>query len=403
MMRLRWLFAGLLVVLAGCGSDSSPPADGPLESQTAEDVVSTYARIVHQSYADSVEGAEALDGALEAFVDAPSEATLAAARDAWRASREPYLQTEVYRFYGGPIDDAETGPEGRLNAWPMDETYVDYVEDDATAGIVNDTTATLDADTLLGLNESDGETDIIVGFHPIEFMLWGQDLNVTPDAAGQRPFTDFVTGDGGTAANQDRRAAYLALLGDQLLADMDPLVTAWAPETAGNYRAGFESAPTHDAIGQILTGMFMLSNGELSGERLAVALNSGAQEDELSCFSDYTHRDTVGDALGIQNVYLGSYAALDAANDVEGAGIYDLVKLVDSALADELRDRIATSVMLAEGLRPTLADPAFDQLIAVDNAEGNAKVQALVDSLRTQGALILDVLDVLDITVEIPE
>jgi putative iron-regulated protein len=402
MMRLRWLFAGLLVVLAGCGSDSPPP-DAPLDSQTAEDVVSTYARIVHQSYVDSVAGAEALDAAIEAFVDAPSEATLAAARDAWRASREPYLQTEVYRFYGGPIDDAETGPEGRLNAWPMDEAYVDYVEDDATAGIVNDTTATLDADTLLGLNESDGETDIIVGFHPIEFMLWGQDLNVTPDAAGQRPFTDFVTGDGGTAANQDRRAAYLALLGDQLLADMSPLVTAWAPETAGNYREGFESAPTHDAIGQILTGMFMLSNGELSGERLAVALNSGAQEDEHSCFSDNTHRDTVGDALGIQNVYLGSYAALDAANDVEGAGIYDLVKLVDAALADELRDRIATSVMLAEGLRPTLADPAFDQLIAVDNAEGNAKVQALVDSLRTQGALILDVLDVLDITVEIPE
>ena len=77
-------------------------------------VVANYAEIAEASYADSIETAETLDAAIQALVADPTEANLTAAREAWIDSREPYLQTEVYRFYDGPIDNPEDGPEGGL-------------------------------------------------------------------------------------------------------------------------------------------------------------------------------------------------------------------------------------------------------------------------------------------------
>ena len=101
----------LPLVLAGCGG---------LPGNTG-DAVANYADIVEATYADTLADAQALDGTLEALVADPSDTTLAAARTAWLDSREPYLQTEVFRFYDGPIDNAEDGPEGLINAWPLDE------------------------------------------------------------------------------------------------------------------------------------------------------------------------------------------------------------------------------------------------------------------------------------------
>ena len=61
---------------------------------------------------------------------------LDAAKRAWLRARDDYDITEIYRFYDGPIDNLEGGPEG-LNAWPLDESYIDYVDGDANAGVIN--------------------------------------------------------------------------------------------------------------------------------------------------------------------------------------------------------------------------------------------------------------------------
>lgn len=195
-------------VLCACSDDE--PAGVQLPSNTSAAIVG-YGAIVRATYEDSLAGARALETAIDTFIAAPSEANLTAARDAWLASREPYLQSEVFRFYEGPIDNAEDGPEGMINAWPMDEAFVDYVDGMPTSGLVNDLSITIDRPTLEGLNESGGATEnVATGFHPIEFMLWGQDQSTT--GPGARPYTDYVTGSGGTAMNQARRAMYLDTL-----------------------------------------------------------------------------------------------------------------------------------------------------------------------------------------------
>ena len=133
---------------------------------------------------------------------APSQATLDAARKSWLAAREFYGQTEAFRFYGGPID-GDNGPEGRMNGWPMDESYVDYVEGKPNAGFINNPKFKLSKASLAKANEHGGEENISTGWHAIEFLLWGQDLSET--GPGDRPFDDYVKGKG---RNAERRAQY---------------------------------------------------------------------------------------------------------------------------------------------------------------------------------------------------
>lgn len=394
-----WMMMLLVVgLVAGCGEDEDPQEmdSGVLEVpvQEGEALRATYAEIVYASYEDSVLAAQALDSELDAFLAAPDAAGLLRARQAWLDSREPYLQTEVYRFYDGPIDNPEDGPEGLLNAWPLDENYIDYVEGDAEAGIINDTSATLSADALEGLNEAGGEKNIATGYHAIEFLLWGQDLS--EEDAGMRPHTDYVEGEGGTAANQGRRKMYLTVVSDMLLGHLGQLRDAWAPGQ-DNYRADFEAADRTEALRRILTGMIVLSGFETGGERLQAALDSGEQEDEHSCFSDNTHRDMVQDVVGVRNVWRGAYTRLDGTK-VEGTGVRDVVMSVDTELAAQIDAQMDMSVALAEDLRVP-----FDLEISPSNEVGRMRVQALVQSLRQQENLLEEVFLKFGLTIPVVE
>jgi putative iron-regulated protein len=372
--------SALLLVLAACNSSQEPTQ---LTAEEVAPVAEQYAAVVLSSYADAHATALDLREAINSFVASPSEAGLATARQAWLDARESYGQTEVYRFYDGPIDNPAAGPEGQLNAWPMDEAYVDYVEGDPMAGIINDPNSypTIDMALLSELNEQGGETNIASGYHAIEFLLWGQDLSA--DGPGARPHTDYDTSGAGTAANQDRRGAYLIAAVDLLIADLGDLYGAWDSATTGNYRETFLAEAPDEIVRRMLLGMGSLSGAELAGERIEVALETQEQEDEHSCFSDNTHRDIVNNATGIQNVYLGRYGGS------EGASLYDLVAARDQALADRLAAEIQASVDAAEAI------PApFDRAI-VDDRE---LVEATVDALRVQTDTIVEVAALFEIT-----
>jgi len=393
----RFLVLAGLAMAVGCGDDTADDGAGSdAGAQGADGVmaeaVATYAQIVLASYEDARDAALELDAAIAELVADPSEDTLRVARNVWKDAREPYLQTEVYRFYEGPIDAPESGPEGRLNAWPLDENFIDYVEGDDDAGIVNDTQVAIDKSELAAQNEQGGEKNIATGYHAIEFLLWGQDQS--EDGAGERPYTDFV--DGGSAENQDRRREYLSTVSELLVDDLQQLVDAWA-EGEDNYRAQFERLPPEQALERILTGMIVLTGFETGGERLQTALDTADQEDEHSCFSDNTHRDMVQDVRGMQNVYLGSYRRTDGSI-VRGTAIEAVVRDEDDALATRVEERIAESLALAEAL-----EPPFDQEISLDNPEGRERVSALIESLRTQEDDLIDVFNAFELTVPEPE
>lgn len=331
-----------------------------------------YAALVHANYDDALAAARKLQQAIAAFAKAPSDAGLKAARQQWLAAREIYGQTEAFRFYGGPIDD-DKGPEGRINAWPMDEAYVDGVQGKPNAGLVNDRKFAINKRRLAAQNERGGEENIATGWHAIEFLLWGQDLS--EKGPGDRSFEDFVDG---KAPNADRRRQYLATVTELLVDDLASLAKAWAPGLKNNYRGRFEQGG-RESVRRMLVGLGSLSRGELAGERLEVALSSQDQEDEHSCFSDNTHRDVVANARGIQNVWLGEYKRADGSV-LKGSSLRELVAARDAALAERTTRQIAASVAAAEAIQA----PFDREIVGGKDAPGRQRVQKVVDSLTQQ-------------------
>lgn len=368
-------------------------------AELKESIVSTYAEIVYANYQDAYDLASEMKDAIDAFVASPESVELfEAAKTAWLASREPYGQTEAFRFASGPIDD-EDGPEGLLNAWPLDESYIDYVDGAPDAGIVNDLVnfPTLDKATLESLNEVGGEENVAVGYHAIEFLLWGQDLTSPLDLqAGQRPNTDFV--DGGTAANQDRRRAYLALTADLLLDHLQSLLDEWEPGSTDNFRATFMALDKDVAITNMLTGIGVLSKSELAGERIFTAYDNQDQEDEHSCFSDNTHRDTRLNAIGVRNVYTGCYIRIDGISKITGSSVSDLMEVEDPDFNQQVLDQMNLGLSAVEAT----AIP-FD--FAISDPSTRPDVLTAVNELRSFGDNIAEVGQKLGLTIntDLPE
>ncbi|MEM8959517.1 MAG: imelysin family protein [Pseudomonadota bacterium] len=366
------------------------------------DVLTTYADIAAAKYADSVTTAKTLQTAVDALIASPSAEALQTAKEAWLASRVPYQQTEVYRFGNAIVDDWE----GKVNAWPLDEGLIDYVdasyggptdENEAAAlNVIANPTFTLSGQEIdateitpelleATLHEADGvEANVATGYHAVEFLLWGQDLNGHGTGAGNRPWTDYAGGEACTGGNCDRRAAYLKAATDLLVTDLEWMAAQWAPDGEG--RATLME--DQDAgIVAILTGMGSLSYGEQAGERMRLGLMLNDPEEEHDCFADNTHNSHFYDGVGIRNVYLGRYVGTDGTV-TEGPSLSELVAQSDEALDAELQIKLATTV-LALGEIKSAAEAGFkyDMMLERGNAEGEALimggVNALIDQTRS--------------------
>ncbi|TBU99736.1 imelysin family protein [Stutzerimonas kirkiae] len=420
-----WATASLLAVaiaLAGCGEDKQPAtqatesqpatqaqsepatATGQYDEQAARAVVKHYAEIAHAAFGDAHGTALELQKAVQALIAEPGEATLQAAKDAWLAARVPYMQTEVFRFGNTLVDDWE----GQVNAWPLDEGLIDYVEGDyqhalgnpgATANIIANTSIQVGEDTidiseitaeaLADLNELAGsEANVATGYHAIEFLLWGQDLNGTEPGAGQRPYTDYLVGEGATGDNNERRRTYLRVVTELLVDDLAEMTAQWQAGDADNYRASLEAEPVENGLRKILFGMGSLSLGELAGERMKVSLEANSTEDEHDCFSDNTHNSHFYNGLGIRNVYLGEYRKVDGST-ISGPSLSSLVEAtnaqVDATLKSDLDETQARLQVLVDSAND---GEAFDQLIASGNTAGNQKVSDAIAALVKQTAAI---------------
>ena len=370
------------------------------ETVTTEAVLDHYGDIALAGYEDSLSTAVALDKAIDALLGAPSAATLEAAKTAWLASRVPYQQTEAYRFGNAIVDDWE----GKVNAWPLDEGLIDYVDGDSygeesdenpayAANIIANPTLTLGtteidasditpallADTL---HELDGvEANVATGYHAIEFLLWGQDLNGTDKGAGERPATDFSLEDC-TGGNCDRRRDYLKAASTLLISDLEEMVANWQDGGAG--REELAAKGETGGVATIFTGLGSLSYGELAGERTKLGLMLHDPEEEHDCFSDNTHNSHFYDARGIRNVYEGVYTRTDGS-ELSGPSLSQLVAAQDKTVDEKiLADLAATEQAMQAMVDAAEEGETFDVLIASGNREGNALVQTAVDALVAQ-------------------
>jgi putative iron-regulated protein len=335
--------------------------------------VATYAALVHETYAAAHAAAVGMQEAIGALLDAPSTETLAAARAAWIEARAAYMPTEAFLFYAGPVD-GEGGPVKRLNAWPLNEAFIDYVEGQPHSGFINDPSVPITRASIVGMDQTANPYNVTTGWHAIEFLLWGEDR--AADGSGARPYTDYSGGQG----NSDRRREYLAIVTQLLVNDLRSLVAQWAPG-ANNYRAAVLAMDQRNAIGRAFNGMAVLAGYEVGLKRIGAGLRRGFGY-EQSRYSDNSAADNVNDVRGIANVYFGRAAGAD------GAGFDALLAGIDPAL----NDRVVAAIARAQAAVAALDEP-FDSVIAsprgsaarAEGEEALAALKDLADALRAAG------------------
>jgi putative iron-regulated protein len=413
-MRLPWIGLMSAVALTASSLFSLAKAD----AVTPKVVVEHYLAMGSAMYGDAFSAALDLQKAVDQLIAAPSAGTLAAARAAWVEARPWYQQTEGFRF-GNPVVDAW---EGRVNSWPLDEGLIDYTDAASygeeseenelyIANVIANPRLTIGSETLdaavitpnliRSLHEAaDNEANVATGYHAIEFLLWGQDLNGTGPGAGNRPYTDFDPANC-TGGNCERRAAYLRAATDLLVADLKEMAESW--KDGGAARASIADRSEKDALSAILTGLGSLSYGELAGERMKLGLILHDPEEEHDCFSDNTHNSHYADVAGMWAIYSGTVTRRDGSV-LDGPGIQDLAASAAPDAAAALDQRMQASLQAFKAIKDK-ADSgamAYDQMIGAGNAEGNALVQAGIDALvaQTRGIEALVTAMDLSITVE---
>ncbi|MGE3876329.1 MAG: imelysin family protein [Parvibaculaceae bacterium] len=370
------------------------------EDVTAGAVLKHYGDVAEAMYGDAAAAASDLGKAIDALIADPNDKTLAAARAAWKEARPWYQQSEGYRFGNAIVDDWE----GRVNSWPLDEGLIDYTDKGSygetsdenplyTANVIanksirigNDTVdaSKIDADLLRKLQEAGGnEANVATGYHAIEFLLWGQDLNGTKAGAGNRPASDYDVKNC-THDNCDRRAAYLKAASDLLQADLAEMAGNWKAEGAA--RKELAAKGDDGGLATILTGIGSLSYGELAGERMKLGLILHDPEEEHDCFSDNTHNSHYFDEAGMISIYSGKLKRRDGST-LEGPGIAALVAAKAPADAKKLDGLMADTEKKLGVIRERAESgkEAYDQMIGQGNEEGNALVQAAIDALVAQ-------------------
>ena len=361
---------------------------GPTYGAAAE--VMSYTDLVHRSYDAAYQKALVMQKAIDAMMAHPDVKTLAAARVAWADAHITYSWTEAYRFYQGPIDfsknaEGEEGPEGRLNAWPLNEAFIDYVKGNPKSGIINDTSIPITEKSIRDRDQVSDESDVTTGFHAVEFLLWGQDLSAM--GPGDRPSSDYKAGD----PIKERRRLYLKTITQGIVDDLLWLSAQWDMSNGKVYVHQFVALDQRDALGRILTGMATLAGDELAVERMSVALQSGDQEDETSCFSDNSHNVFRADQKSVANVWFGTYG------DWKGQGIQGLIARVDP----DLEKRITAQVRKTTAALDDIPPPIDRILASPEGSPGRTRMEAAVAELTTESNMLIEAGKALGLTITV--
>lgn len=414
MLRPRKI-ATLILAAAAIGS---MPMALRAEAPQPTAVVTSYADLARAMYQDAHRAALTLKSAIDGFLADPTEATLAKARGAWLAARVPYQHTEGFRFGNAIVDDWE----GRVNSWPLDEGLIDYVDRASygeepdenplyTANVIANESLRLGSDVIDAtvinaallrdkLQEAGKvEANVATGYHAIEFLLWGQDLNGTGPGAGKRPASDFSAKDC-TGGHCDRRRTYLKVVTEMLVEDLAEMAGAWDKE--GQARVDLLGKPPADGLATILTGLGSLSYGELAGERIKLGVLLHDPEEEHDCFADNTHNSHYYNQVGMMAIWNARYKPTSGAI-VEGPSLAALTKAKAPAAAARLDAAMATTLTKMEVMKNSAdgGKMAYDQMLGADNKEGNRILLDVVDALIAQTRAIEGVVAALDLTIEV--
>lgn len=324
---------------AACKKDDNTGVDNTLPQAILNDFSTNVSQAVYNDLATKTTSLYDASVALQAN---PTENNLTACRTYWKDARKAWECSEGFLF--GPVATENIDP--RIDTWPVN--FQD-LED------ILSSSATFDAAYV------DGLEDALRGFHPIEYLLWGQNGTKTADQFTAREL-DFLVA---------LTANVKTLTGD--------LAGMWHPGNSGNYtdvltKAGNGSAvyTTKRSAFEELVGAMAGICEEVAGGKMSEPFLQQNPALEESPFAQNSITDFTNNINSVEIAYKANYSA-------DGKGLEDFVKQYNLSLDSNIKTQIAA----AKAALGNITVP-FGQAISSQPQQ----VQTAITAIETLGATL---------------
>lgn len=321
---------GAMLMVAACGDPIAVPVAAAVD--TAQVLTDLGSTVITATYAEMESRAAALDEAAQTLAATTSEANLTAARNAWRAARTPWEQSEGFLF--GPVET--DGFDPALDTWPFNATDAQTL----ISGATPITPALISA--------LDGS---LKGYHGVEYVLFG--------STGNKPASELTA----------RDLEYLLAVTADIRTSAGALKQQWQPgggDFAGQFAAAGEAgspyATRKAALQELVNGLVGICD-EVANGKIAEPFDAQNGLLEESRFSDNTNADFQDNLRSVAHIYTGAYLGQT------GVGVSALVAAERPDLDRRLRAQIDTAIARIGRMSPTFGEAIFHNRSAVESAQ----------------------------------
>lgn len=322
-----------VLLLGNCKKDPVAP-DGPeipVENIKTTILTSLSENVVQGTYNDLSNQASLLYSSIQKFNSTSSDANLDECRKLWKDTRLAWEQSEGFLF--GPVSTDNIDP--RIDTWP-----VNYVDLDSV----------LKSNAVFSESYVEGLEDALRGFHPIEYLLFGQN--------GAKTAAEMTA----------RQKEYLLALGENLKKLTAGVANSWNPKLTGNYNDQFIKAgngstvyPTiRSAYEEVINAMAGICD-EVANGKLKEPYDAKDPSLEESPFSKNSIKDFTDNMTSVLNMYVGKYRT-------DGFGLEDMIKDNNLSLDKNVKSKINAAINALNKITVPFGDAITQQPQQIESA-----------------------------------
>ena len=340
------------LLLVGCNDEAAGPQSiesvneitpsvfellNPELSASAKEIVLKYVEQIGTDLIQARIEIERFQSSIVTLADHVSSENLSLSKQAWLDAHSAYELTTLHRYFATQLIGEQNSLalmqlQYQINHWPIIPGYIDYVNGYPDSGIVYDINVTLDVDSLREQHGAFDIYEVTLGFHVIEFLLWGYDTDSVA-----RPAADFdavleltpeetESGYSLEQLSNNRRRLFLAVAADTLVEDFRALQSLWLTEES-SIRQRIESTSGTELIVILADSMSAMLNQELLLRSLYPMLNGDFVESIQSPYSRSTQNAVSSQLSGLERLLL--------EHQTENGTTLDLIF---SAISDEFSE-----------------------------------------------------------------
>ncbi len=273
--------ASLILALCSCGNESGngktqtpsntainklQPASlntnkANIKPSTPTALTTYYLSLASQQFKTTCSNAEQLQASVQLFLTAPSKKTLKETRQHWLSSHNSYIASKLFRTLNikhpeldhSQIDPVKHSLTIRIDQSPMLPGYLDAVKGYPQSGYVF-SPLPIDAETLNNEHQFSDTLYVTLGFHAIEFLLWGEGNEQARTSSDYATLTNIKEN---PELPQARRSQLLSLTTQLLSDDLQTQCKEWT-NTEGYYPSKLSEKPEEEQNEYIVTSIEQL-------------------------------------------------------------------------------------------------------------------------------------------------